>query len=211
MDSNIEEFTIEDWKEVGFDFGKGSVKGAITGLGIYGMTKVVGFSAPFASALVSSTMGLSSIYYDYKKGKISKAEYADAACSLSVEAGIAAVGSAIGQAVIPIPVLGAIVGSAVAKSALEISKYVMGKKEAKFIQELEKQYNDLVAKLDKECRVIIAKIDDYFNKLGGLINAALNPDINKALLGSIELCRYIGVEEKQIIHNTSELDVFILS
>jgi len=209
--TKITEFTIEDWKEVGFDFGKGSVKGAITGLGIYGMTKVVGFSAPFASALVSSTMGLSSIYYDYKKGKISKAEYADAACSLSVEAGIAAVGSAIGQAVIPIPVLGAIVGSAVAKSALEISKYVMGKKEAKFIQELEKQYNDLVAKLDKECRVIIAKIDDYFNKLGGLINAALNPDINKALLGSIELCRYIGVEEKQIIHNTSELDVFILS
>lgn len=209
--TKITDFTIDDWKEVGFDFGKGSVKGAISGLGIYGMTKVVGFSAPFASALVSSTMGLFSIYNDYKKGKISKAEYADAACSLSVEAGIACVGSAIGQAVIPIPVLGAIVGSAIAKSALEISKYIMGKKEAKFIQELEKQYNDLVAKLDRKCRKIIAKIDNYFNNLGGLINAALNPDINIALLGSIELCRYVGVKEKRIIHNTSELDDFILS
>lgn len=207
----ITNFKLEDWKEVGFDFGKGSAKGAISGLGIYGMTKVVGLSAPFASALVSSTMGLSSIFYDYKKGKITKAEYADAACALSVEAGIAAVGSAIGQALIPIPVLGAIVGSAVAKSALEISKHIMGKREKKFIEELEKQYNDLVAKLNKECREIIAKIDDYYNKLGGLINAALDPNINKALLGSIELCRYLGVKEEEIIHNTSELDEFMLS
>ena len=164
------------------------------------MTKVVGMSAPFASAIVSSTMGLTSIYYDYKKGKISKSEYADAACSLSVEAGIAAIGSAIGQAVIPIPVLGAIVGSAVAKSSLEISKHIMGKKEAQFIKELENHYKELVAKLDDEC-----------SKLGGLIEAALDPNVNKSLLGSIELCRFVGVAEKQIIHNTSELDDFMLS
>lgn len=209
--TKITEFTLADWKEVGFDFGKGSAKGAISGLGIYGMTKVVGMSAPFASAIVSSTMGLTSIYYDYKKGKISKSEYADAACSLSVEAGIAAIGSAIGQAVIPIPVLGAIVGSAVAKSSLEISKHIMGKKEAKFINELENQYKELVAKLDNECKEILEEIEIYFSKLGGLIEAALDPDVNKSLLGSIELCRFVGVAEKQIIHNTSELDDFMLS
>ena len=168
-------------------------------------------NAPFASAIVSSTMGLSSIYYDYKKGRISKSEYADAACSLSVEAGIAAIGSAIGQAVIPIPILGAIVGSAVAKSSLEISKYIMGKKEARFIKELESQYKELVAKLDEESREILSKIEDYFNKLGGLIEAALNTDVNKSLLGSINLCRFVGVEESLIIHNPLELDNFMKS
>ena len=207
----ITEFTLNDWKDVGFDFSKSSAKGAISGLGIYGMTKVVGMNAPFASAIVSSTMGLSSIYYDYKKGRISKSEYADAACSLSVEAGIAAIGSAIGQAVIPIPILGAIVGSAVAKSSLEISKYIMGKKEARFIKELESLYKELVAKLDEESREILSKIEDYFNKLGGLIEAALNTDVNKSLLGSINLCRFVGVEESLIIHNPLELDNFMKS
>lgn len=207
----ITEFTLNDWKEVGFDFGKGSVKGAISGISIYGMTKVVGLSAPFAGAIVSSTMGLYSVYHEYRKGNISKSEYADAACALSVEAGITAIASAIGQIVIPVPVFGAIVGSAIAKSSLEISKYIMGKKEEKFIKELEKQYNELVAKLDRECKEIIAQITAYFNKLGGLIDAALNPDINKSLLGSIELCRFVGVEENQIIHNTAELDSFVLS
>lgn len=209
--TKITEFTLEDWKEVGFDFGKGSIKGAISGLGIYGMTKIVGLNAPFASAIVSSTMGLSSLYYDYRKGIISISEYADAACALSVEAGIAAIGSAIGQVVIPVPILGAIVGSAIAKSSLEISKHIMGKTEANFIKELEKRYNHLIAKLEKECREIMAHIDAYFNKLGGLIEAALDIDVNKSLLGSIELCRFVGIEEKQIIHNSTELDDFMLS
>lgn len=208
---NIIEFTLEDWKEIGFDFGKGSAKGAISGFGIYGLTKVVGLSAPFASAIVSSTMGLSSIYYEYKKGKISQSEYADAACALSVEAGIAAVGAAIGQAVIPIPVLGAIVGSTIAQSALEISKFLMGKQEENFIRKLEKRYNDLIDRLDKEYRETIAHINRYFNQLGGLIAVALDPNINKRLIGSIELCRFTGVEEENIIHNTKELDGFILS
>ena len=60
-------------------------------------------------------------------------------------------------------------------------------------------------------REILEKIENYFSKLGGLIEAALDPNVNKSLLGSIELCRFVGVAEKQIIHNTSELDDFMLS
>lgn len=87
----------------------------------------------------------------------------------------------------------------------------MGKKEARFIKELESQYKELVAKLDEESREILSKIEDYFNKLGGLIEAALNTDVNKSLLGSINLCRFVGVEESLIIHNPLELDNFMKS
>ena len=87
----------------------------------------------------------------------------------------------------------------------------MGKKEAEFIKELENQYRELVEKLDDECKCILEKIEIYFSKLGGLIEAALDPDVNKSLLGSIELCRFVGVAENQIIHKTSELDAFMLS
>lgn len=156
-------------------------------------------------------MGIASVYYNYKRGEITETEYADAACALSVEAGISAIGSAIGQAIIPVPVLGAIIGSAIAKASLEISRSIMDKKEAEFIKKLEQQYNELINKLDEECKEIIAKIDSYFNKLGGLIEAALDPDVNKKLQGSIRLCRFVGVQETIIIHDTGELDDFILS
>lgn len=207
----IQDFTVEDWKEVGYDFGKGGLKGGVSGLGIYGLTKIGGMSAPFAGAMVSTAMGLTSLYADYRKGKISKADYADASCALSVEAGLAAVGAAIGQAVIPIPVLGAIIGSVISKSALEITKFVMGNREKELIQKMEKEYNELVSKLDKQCKEIIDKIDAYFSRLGGLIEAALDPNTNKAFVSSIELCRFVGVKESEIIHSNDELDAFMLS
>lgn len=206
----ITEFELSDWKEVGYDFGKALVKGGVSGLSIYGLTKVVGMNAPFASAIVTTSMGLSSLYSDYKKGNISQIEYSDAACSLSVEAGIAAIGSALGQTVIPIPILGAIVGSAVAKATLDITKYVMGKKETAFVKQLQDEYNSLVSQLDNECKDIIAKIDEYFDKLGGLIDATLNPDLNIRLYGSIKLCQYLKVPEKEIFHSVSEFDDFMM-
>lgn len=206
----ITEFDLNDWEEVGYDFGKASVKGGVSGLSIYGLTKVVGLNAPLASAVVSTSMGLASLYTDYKKGKISKSEYSDAACSLSVEAGIAAIGSALGQTIIPIPILGAIVGSAVAKATLEASKYVMDKEETAFIKQMQDEYNSLISKLNVECKERIAKIDEYFDKLGGLIEAALNPDLNMRLYGSIKLCQYLGVPQKEVIHNISECDDFMM-
>ncbi len=207
----ITQFSLDDWKDVGYDFSKGSIKGGVSSLGIYGLTKVVGISAPFASAIVSSTMGLASLYYDFKNGKISESEYGDAACSLSVEAGLIAIGSAIGQTVIPIPILGAIVGSAVSKSVLMISKHIMGEKEKAFIEKMKRDFNLLVENLNKECQAILKRIDDYYQQLGGLIEAALNPDLNKRLAGSIALCRFVGVPEEEIIHTTSELDDYMLN
>lgn len=210
MAKKITEFDLNDWEEVGYDFGKASVKGGVSGLSIYGLTKVVGLNAPLASAVVSTSMGLASLYTDYKKGKISKSEYSDAACSLSVEAGIAAIGSALGQTIIPIPILGAIVGSAVAKATLEASKYVMDKEDTAFIKQMQDEYNSLISKLNVECKERIAKIDEYFDKLGGLIEAALNPDLNMRLYGSIKLCQYLGVPQKEVIHNISECDDFMM-
>ena len=207
----IQYFTTDDWKEVGYDFAKGGLKGGVSGLGIYGLTRVGGMSAPFAGAIVSSAMGLTSLYSDYRKGKISKADYADASCALTVEAGLAAVGASVGQALIPIPILGAIIGTVVSKSALEITKYVMGDREKEYIAKMQKEYDELVAKLDKQCQEIIGKIDAYFSCLGGLIDAALDPDTNKSFYASIELCRFMGVNEAEIIHSTEELDDFMLS
>ena len=207
----ITRFTVEDWKDVGLDFGKNGIKGGISGLGIYGLTKLGGFSAPFAGAITSSAMGIASLAYDYKKEKITKQEFSDCACALSVEAGIAAIGSAVGQAVIPIPALGAIIGSATAKAALMLTKHVMDGKEKQLIEQMQKTYDSAVSKLDSSCRELIKKIDDYYNKLGGLIESALNKDVNLRLTGSIELARYLKVNESEILHSISETDAFMKS
>lgn len=207
----ITEFTLEDWKEIGYDFTKGSLKGGISGLGIYGLTKLCDFSAPFAGAVVSTTMGIVSLASDYKKGNISKLEFSESACALSVEAGLSAIGAAIGQTVIPVPVLGAIIGTATAKASLEISKYVFGKKEAVLIDQMQKEYDALIGSLDAEALKYIQQMDAYYAKLGGYIDAALSKESAVGFYGSIELCHFLNVPETCIIHSLEELDSFILS
>lgn len=206
----ITNFSLDDWKEVGYDFTKGGVKGGISGISIYGLTKLGGFSAPFAGAMVSTAMGIASLASDYRKGEITKLDYSESACSLSVDAGLSAIGAAIGQTVIPIPVLGAIIGTATAKASLEISKYIYGKKETALIEQMQKEYDELVSNLDKEALEIIRQMDNYYSKLGGYIAAALDKDAAKAFRGSIDLCYSLNVPKEEIIPNLSKLDEFIL-
>lgn len=207
----ITEFTLVDWKEIGYDFTKGGVKGGVSGLGIYGLTKLGGFSAPFAGAMVSTAMGIASLATDYRKGKISKLDFSESACALSVEAGLSSIGAAIGQAVIPVPVLGAIIGTATAKASLEISKYVFGKKEEELIKQMQQEYDDLIKKLDIETLAIIHQMEAYYTRLDGYIDAALSKESAARFYGSIELCRFLKVPENCIIHNIQELDDFMLS
>lgn len=175
------------------------------------MTKLGGFSAPFAGAMVSTAMGIASLAADYQKGRISKLDFSESACSLSVEAGLSSIGAAIGQAVIPIPVLGAIVGTATAKASLEISKYIFGKKEDELIEGMQKEYDELVKNLNSESLVLIQQMDAYYARLDGYIDAALSKESAVRFHGSIELCRILNVPENCIIHNIQELDNFMLS
>lgn len=208
---NITKFSLSDWKEVGYDFTVGGVKGGISGLGIYGLTKLGGFSAPFAGAMVSTAMGIASLASDYQKGNISKLDFSECACALSVDAGLSAIGATLGQTFIPIPVLGAIIGTATAKASLEISKYVLGRKETILIEQMQNEYNILVHSLNAETYKVIQQMDKYYSKLDGYIEAALNKESAVRFYGSIDLCRFLEIPENSIIHNVEELNNFMLS
>ena len=205
------DFDVEDWKEVGFDFAKGGAKGGISGLAIYGLTKLGGFSAPFAGAMVSTSIGITSLYIDFKKGKIDETDFSNSACALSVEAGMAAVGAAVGQAIIPVPIVGAIVGSVVAQSALKITQSIVGDKEKELIEHMQSEYNAFIEKLNVEEKRILNEITKYFDKLGGYIEAALNKDTQIRLYGSVELCRLLGVPESGILKTVQDVDNYMLS
>lgn len=208
---SLGDFDVEDWKEVGFDFAKGGAKGGISGLAIYGLTKLGGFSAPFAGAMVSTSIGITSLYVDYKKGKIDETDFSNSACALSVEAGMAAVGAAVGQAIIPVPIVGAIVGSVVAQSALKITQSIVGDKEKELIEHMQSDYRALKEKLNIEEKKLLDEITKYFDKLGGYIEAALNKDTQIRLYGSVELCRLLGVPESGILKTVKDVDNYMLS
>lgn len=65
--------------------------------------------------------------------------------------------------------------------------------------------------MDAAARKTLAEIKAYYDKMDGLIEAAMNKDLTLRMIASIELCRHVGVAENEIVHTSDELDDFMLS
>ena len=75
------------------------------------MTNCAELSAPLAGAFVSAVKGIRPLVASYLCGEITGTELVDAGLFLCSDVALGGLGAAVGQALIPIPVLGAMVGS----------------------------------------------------------------------------------------------------
>lgn len=201
------EFSQDDWKEVGITTAKGAGGGAIAGSAIYLLTNNAALPAPFAGAIVSAAKGISSLMSDYKANKITFEEFTDLGLMVCAESAIVGLATAAGQTLIPIPILGAVIGSLAGKI---LAEFAIGK--GKDIAErMRKDMADYMRKIDENYRAIIRAIDIEFERLGKLTEAAFDLKRNSDLVfASANLARAYGVAEKDIISSHAELDDFML-
>lgn len=201
------EFTADDWKDVGFAGAKGFGAGAVTGGTIYGLTNYAGMAAPFAAAVVSAGKGLATLTNEYMAGSISSEEYFDLGMCLCAESAIVGLATAAGQTIIPIPVLGGIIGSISGKMMLQLAQGL----DAKHMAALKAEMDSLRASLDKTYQRVVDEINAEFDKLGKLTDAAFDFDLNYqlALSASIDLAIAYGVPEEKILRSVSDVDDFM--
>ena len=94
----------------------------MTGGGIYALTNIAGMSAPLASSIVTATIGIVSQPVKLVKGEVSYDDFMYNILGNTFEAAASGAGAAIGQVLIPVPVVGAIIGSIVSTTVLRIIK-----------------------------------------------------------------------------------------
>ena len=115
----INEFTVDDWKDIGIDTAKAAAEGGISGFAIYSITNFTSISAGPAAAGVSLAFSVSELAYRKSTGTISDEEFTEGCQMAALNAAVSAVGAAIGQELIPVPLLGAWIGSFIATQGLE--------------------------------------------------------------------------------------------
>lgn len=201
------DFDANDWREVGVTTTKGTVGGAIAGASIYTLTNYASMGAPFAAAVVSTGKGVASLVHQLNKGDIDVDQFIDLGIAVCSEAAIVALATAAGQAAIPIPFVGGIIGSLagrmLAESITNASDAVR--------KRLEAEMNEFLAKLDDVHKRVLEDINAEFDYLGGLMDAAFSIELNIGLREkSLELARTLGVPEKQLIKSDSDLDNFMM-
>ena len=206
------QFTQDDWKEIGGSALSGGTAGGISAAALYGLTNYSTLSAPFAGAVVSSGRAMVTLTQQYQNGNISYDEYTDLSLIATTEAGIAAAGAALGQALIPVPVLGAVIGSSTARLVSMHAKTLLEKEADQLAERIDLQFEQQIASLTREHRLILARLDAKMLRLGDLTSTAFDLNINAhlLLLSSMRLAEAHGVPDALIIRSTNDVDAFIL-
>ncbi|CAA6815127.1 MAG: Unknown protein [uncultured Sulfurovum sp.] len=206
---SIATFSADDWKSVGVDFSKGAIKGGV----IYGITNNTNIGAPIASAMVSASFGIAKLAESYKKGEISQNEYIDQGQLLCLDSGAVGLGATAGQVLIPIPIIGALVGTYATKIFMDISAKHLSEKSNEIKQVLDKEYSDTMARFDVHYQKLIHEILEEYENVGGIMKIAFDFDMNNSVLNlnaSIELAELHGVDEKRILRTDSDFESFFL-
>lgn len=182
----MSELTKEDWAEIFKETGIGAAKGGISGGAIYTLTNVAGMSAPLAAALVSATLGVATQAIRLYKKEISFDDFMYNIVDLATEAAVSGIGAFAGQMLIPVPGVGAIVGSLVATTVLNlVKKYIFGGgfyelvKQAHHEKEFSDEYKPLVEAFEKSSREWELIERDISNKLRPYINQSERSFENK--------------------------------
>jgi len=187
---------------------KGGLLGGVSGGAIYALTNYAELSAPFAGAFVAAVKGLAPLVADYRAGKISFDALIDGGMFVCSDVALVAICTTAGQALIPVPALGAVLGSIAGKVMSGIlSGQLKGLQAA-----VDARMNAAMAGLDAAYHSVVSKFVAEFDRLGELTKAAFDLSNNERLVErSLDLARVYGVEEALLIKNDADLDEYMLS
>jgi hypothetical protein len=204
----LSEYSADDWKDVGLEFGKGSTKGGVRAFTIYSLTNYAKMPAPLASSYVAATFGVLDLYKQYKNGALTNEEFLEQSEILALDTSINILASSMGQLLIPIPVLGAVIGSIAGNVLSQIIKKVADKHEKELMKQAEIRYKNYMASLNAELYDRIEKIMRQLMFLHGLSRMAFDFKANANLRfeASKKLAYAYGVNNNKILKSKGEID-----
>ena len=205
------EFTAEDWAQVGVSAGKGGARGTVAGSALYVLTNATNLAAPFAGSLVSAMMGVSNLRRSHRAGIIDDDEFVDYCQIVASEAAIVGLATAAGQVMIPIPLLGAFVGSIAGKIVAGVLKESLEREAGELAASFADYEQWAIAQLDDASRELMERIDQHFTEMDELEKLAFDPDTNTELRlrNSAMLARRVEVPNELVVDSPEELDAFM--
>ncbi len=207
----LAEFTAEDWQEVGIDTARGTAQGGIRGGAIYVMTNFTATPAAVANALVTASFGVAAQAYQLQKGNITQEDFIVNSEVLCLDVSVSAVASLLGQTLIPVPVLGAIIGNMAGMFMYQIAKDHLSEKEQVLIQNYRESFAALNKMLEERYQKLIAKLKKELAKYTSMLELAFDRDVNIAFDGSIALADYAGVAQDRVLRSKSDIDNYFLN
>ena len=159
------EFSVEDWEDVGVVAAQGASGGAVAGSAVYVLTNSTSLAAPFAGSMVSALMGIGALLRDYHAGTVDSDQFIEMSHIIAMDAAVAGLAVAAGQTLVPIPILGALLGGLAGKlvaAALQDSLGQSASALAVSLAEYARFETAAGTQLDEECSALLQRLDAWF-------------------------------------------------
>ena len=204
------EFSIRDWQDVGVGGSAGAGGGAVAGGALYLLTNSTALTAPFAGSLVSGLMGIGVLLRDHYAGTIDGEQFVEMSHIIAMDAAAVGLVSAAGQTMIPVPLLGALLGGLAGKLVMSALKDGLRESESALISSLAEYERYAFGQIDEEFRAVMQRLDAWFGNLERLAVTAFDPEVNNELLrASVRMAKTVGVHDALILRTTADLDTFM--
>jgi len=208
--TNLRDFTSDDWTDVAGTAGHGFVKGGVRGLTIYSLTNFTATSAAVASSVVTSAFGVAQQASKLRRGEMTETEFIENAELVCLDAAVSALSSLVGQAFIPVPVLGAVIGNTVGTVMYQATRASLSRRERDLIEGYLSIQRELDDELGAEYDQLIEKLNVSMSDYLEVLERAFSPDVVVAALGSVELAVKMGVDEAEVLDTEEKALTFFL-
>lgn len=208
--TQLRDFTSADWTEVLGEAGLGTVKGGVRGASIYALSNLTTTPAAVASSIVTAGLGVAELANRFRKDEISELAFIEGAELVSLDAAISAISSLVGQAIIPIPVLGAVIGNTVGTVMYRTASDGLARREALLLQLFADEQQELDARLTREQERLVEEIRNATLTYMEVLDRAFSPDVEIALQGSIALAVHVGVAPAEVLDSAEKTAAYFL-
>ena len=206
----LKDFTGDDWIDIGGGTGLGVVRGGVRGFSIYSLTNFTATSAAVASSIVTAAFGIAEQANKLRRGEINELEFIENAELVALEAAVSGLSSFVGQALIPVPVLGAVIGNTVGMVMYSAVSSSLSKREAELIALYLEEQRVLDEHLAADYQELINRLDASMADYLGVLERAFSPDVEIALLGSVELALALGVAVDEVLDSEQKTFTYFL-
>ena len=167
-------------------------------------------SAAVANGLLTASFSIAEQAHQLRTGEIDETSFIYNSEIMCLDAAVSAASSLIGQALIPIPVVGAIIGNAVGTMVYKIAKDHLSEKEQALMRSYCAESEELDNRLNVQYGSLIAALNEDMALYLSILEQAFSMDPKIALYGSVELAKQMGVPCNEILDTKTKIDSFFL-
>lgn len=204
------QFTREDWQEIGASSGLSFAKGGFRGTATYVLSNFTMTSAATASSMVTIGFGIAEQVNKLRRGEIDETEFILNAEVIALEAAVSTLSAMLGQVLIPIPILGALVGNAVGMILYKSTKSYLYQREMEMIGRYRDEQRALDAQLDAKYQGLVAQLEVSMTTYLDVIERAFSLDVQVAFVGSVQLGAALQVAPGRLLDDEKKVAAYFL-